>query len=612
MPDKYWVGGAGTWNSSNTANWSTTSGGAGGAAVPIAGEDIYFDANSGTGTVTYTGSGIPANREYGTLSFRGFTGTSNFAGTITGSGVAFNVSRNFILSPSMTNTAWSTTITFSGTNVGNTIIFNGKSYAGNMVFSASNDTASWTLTDNFRLFRSGGTTSLTLSRGSVTASGTVEASQFIVTATANVTRVFTASSLTITGTVGVITQSGSGPLINGINIAVTNLYITNNTAAAKTITCSSPNFVITNLYLQGSVGLTGNIAPYNYNINASGTGFLGNVYFENTQANCSINIGSTTFNGSLDFSFVGVTPNITISSGSTISGNLTFPSLPYSYTDSNGTFTFFGTTNSEIRAYGANFAAMVVNKTSGANVTIKNTGTINFKSVRIDNGYLVLENDISTGILTSTTSNLRGLNQGNKKITLNGDSTVFYSTGGWKIINADLFTYTSLSGAIIDIVPINSSDAQNYEFESDQIFYSNVDLRINPNAFIYIKGSQEFNLIETVLAKTSTNGYLKFQSATSTYLVSDFKVNGSYDSSTNTIYRLRVEATSTTPHTFGTARATAITPVNFLTLKNINTDVTQAYPTNTRFIASCNSINAGGNTGWYFIKCSKLPLLGVG
>jgi hypothetical protein len=612
MPDKYWVGGTGTWSGTNTANWSLLSGGPGGAAVPIAGEDIYFDANSGTGTVTYTGSGIAAGVVYGALSFRGITGTSNFAGTITGGGVAFSVSRNFTLSPSMTNTAWTTTITFSGTNVGNTITFNGKSYAGNMVFSASNDTASWTLADNFRLFRSGGTTSLTLTRGSVTASGTVEASQFIVTATANFTRVFTVSSLTITGTAGVINQSGSGTLINGINIAVTNAYITNNTAATKQIVTTSPNFVITNLYLQGSVGLTGNISPYNYNINASGSGFLGNVYFENTQANCSINIGSTTFNGSLDFSFVGVTPNITISSGSTISGNLTFPSLPYSYTDSNGTFTFFGTTNSEIRAYGANFAAMVVNKTSGANVTIKNTGTINFKSVRIDNGYLVLENDISTGILTSTTNNLRGLNQGNKKITLNGDSTVFYSTGGWKIINTDLFTYTSLSGAIIDIVPSNSSDAQNYEFESDQIFYSNVDLRINPNAFIYIKGSQEFNLIETVLAKTSTNGYLKFQSATSTYLVSDFKVNGSYDSSTNTIYRLRVEATSTTPHTFGTARATAITPVNFLTLKNVNTDVTQAYPTNTRFIASCNSINAGGNTGWYFIKCSKLPMLGVG
>jgi hypothetical protein len=36
MADRYWVGGTGTWSSTNTANWSTSSGGAGGASVPTA------------------------------------------------------------------------------------------------------------------------------------------------------------------------------------------------------------------------------------------------------------------------------------------------------------------------------------------------------------------------------------------------------------------------------------------------------------------------------------------------------------------------------------------------------------------------------------------------
>lgn len=52
MANRYWVGGTGSWNSTNTTNWSATSGGAGGASAPGASDDVFFDANSGTGTVT--------------------------------------------------------------------------------------------------------------------------------------------------------------------------------------------------------------------------------------------------------------------------------------------------------------------------------------------------------------------------------------------------------------------------------------------------------------------------------------------------------------------------------------------------------------------------------
>jgi len=45
MATRYWVGGAGNWSS--TTKWSTTSGGTSGASVPIATDDVVFDANSG-------------------------------------------------------------------------------------------------------------------------------------------------------------------------------------------------------------------------------------------------------------------------------------------------------------------------------------------------------------------------------------------------------------------------------------------------------------------------------------------------------------------------------------------------------------------------------------
>jgi hypothetical protein len=50
MAARYWILGAGNWN--DTAHWSTTSGGVGGASVPTMDDDVYFDSNSGTGTVT--------------------------------------------------------------------------------------------------------------------------------------------------------------------------------------------------------------------------------------------------------------------------------------------------------------------------------------------------------------------------------------------------------------------------------------------------------------------------------------------------------------------------------------------------------------------------------
>lgn len=52
MANRYWVGGTGTWNTTSTANWSNASGGAPGASAPNAADIAFFDANSGTGTVT--------------------------------------------------------------------------------------------------------------------------------------------------------------------------------------------------------------------------------------------------------------------------------------------------------------------------------------------------------------------------------------------------------------------------------------------------------------------------------------------------------------------------------------------------------------------------------
>ncbi len=52
MAARFWVGGSGTWSTTNTTNWSATSGGAGGASVPGASDDVTIDGNSGSPTIT--------------------------------------------------------------------------------------------------------------------------------------------------------------------------------------------------------------------------------------------------------------------------------------------------------------------------------------------------------------------------------------------------------------------------------------------------------------------------------------------------------------------------------------------------------------------------------
>lgn len=80
MADRYAVlgGSPATWSTSNTGMWSATSGGATGASVPVAGDNVYFDANTGTGTITLNYS--PTIQSW---DMTGYNGTFASTGSIT-------------------------------------------------------------------------------------------------------------------------------------------------------------------------------------------------------------------------------------------------------------------------------------------------------------------------------------------------------------------------------------------------------------------------------------------------------------------------------------------------------------------------------------------------
>lgn len=74
MASRFWVGGTGTWDASDTTHWSATSGGAGGASVPGSSDTVTFNGSSGGGTVT-----VNTDVTVQSITCGAFTGTLDFS-----------------------------------------------------------------------------------------------------------------------------------------------------------------------------------------------------------------------------------------------------------------------------------------------------------------------------------------------------------------------------------------------------------------------------------------------------------------------------------------------------------------------------------------------------
>jgi len=94
MALRYWVGGNGVWDASNRFNWSTTSGGVGGATVPWFGDDVRVDTESGPTATYITISGIRTCQSFiftGVMGFRPDTGSGFDTATLEVIGGTFRV-----------------------------------------------------------------------------------------------------------------------------------------------------------------------------------------------------------------------------------------------------------------------------------------------------------------------------------------------------------------------------------------------------------------------------------------------------------------------------------------------------------------------------------------
>lgn len=240
MADRYWVGGAGTWNTTSTTNWSATSGGSGGASVPTAADSVFFN-QAGAYAVTITG----------TLRCLDFTVSAGTVTFITGTSPVFNISGNLtwtagtvVLSgsaPGFTFTGAGTkTITTNGVALPsgglatqfNTGTFNLGSplTAGNLTFTTTPSAATLN-TNNYALSVGGffGTGTMNWGSSTVTASGGT-----IFNASSNFTLNAGTSQLNCTASTVTLNATGT-PALTYNNVAFTFV------GGAATITINNTN-----------------------------------------------------------------------------------------------------------------------------------------------------------------------------------------------------------------------------------------------------------------------------------------------------------------------------------------------------------------------------------
>ena len=239
MADRFWVGGAGTWNTTSTTNWSASSGGASGASVPTVADNVFFD-QAGTYTVTMTGA-------LACLDITVSAGTVTFA---TGTAPTLSIAGSMSL---LAGTVWSATgtITFTSTTTGKTVTTNGTTLSAAVTFNGL--LGGWTLGSALSI-----TGALTILAGTFSTSGNaVTATVLDVSNISSSVRTINLGSSTVTLTTASGDAFGSFFAFNlTFNAGTSNIYIT----GGGSVNLVGSNLTFYNVYFDGTAAGTRTIS----------------------------------------------------------------------------------------------------------------------------------------------------------------------------------------------------------------------------------------------------------------------------------------------------------------------------------------------------------------
>lgn len=228
MADRYWVGGTGTWDATDTTHWSTSSGGAAGASAPTSADNVFFDtlSNATAYAVNVGLTAVAANCL--DVSFSG-----PLAGNVTLTSAATSVINCYgSWLNATTGIAFSTTagavINFLATTTGKTITGNGVSF-GALGLVLNSVTGGWTLgsalTVTSTFFVTSGTFSTSASNYSMTCSAISSSGTLVRNINFNASTIIlsgptainftTATNLTFSAGTSNITASSTAPTLAG-------------------------------------------------------------------------------------------------------------------------------------------------------------------------------------------------------------------------------------------------------------------------------------------------------------------------------------------------------------------------------------------------------------
>src|SRR5574343_380575 len=141
MAARFWVGGTGTWDASDTTHWASSSGGAGGQTVPGSGDTVTLDGNSGASAVITVHTNINLTSLALGTTGGNFTGTLDFAtnnNSPTFSTFAFAGSCTRTLN--MGSGTWTMTGTITPFDLSTATGLTLSSSSANLVFTATSST----------------------------------------------------------------------------------------------------------------------------------------------------------------------------------------------------------------------------------------------------------------------------------------------------------------------------------------------------------------------------------------------------------------------------------------------------------------------------------------
>lgn len=287
MANRYWVGAGTSWTTANTASWSATDGGAGGASVPTSADDVFFTNLSGNCAFT---TGIAAK----SITCQG---AGPYAGTWSGTGIGLSVYGNLALSASMTITISGGTLTLlnNGPSPTTSITSAGKSISCNLTVNLGSNTPTLNLNDAFSI---GNSATLTVTSGNFTTNNyTVTCGSFAFLASTG-----SGSANFGSSTINILTPAGTALNLSGtgtLNAGTSQIIIS---GTASTMTISGAAKTLYNVSFTGSTVNSISIsAPLTYNnLSISGRTSTG-VSSITLSANQTVN-GTLTVSAGLDAS----------------------------------------------------------------------------------------------------------------------------------------------------------------------------------------------------------------------------------------------------------------------------------------------------------------------